>query len=171
MTKLSKCRVCMHPDLEDIDAALTTGMSDTNAERRWGVSHDSIRRHRLNHLTAELRKASLQRRTERSGRSALERLEDLYGRTERLLDELQTAGATGQLLKALKETRDTLQVIARITGELDDSTKVQMVNVSASPEWLQIRQVILAELAPHPEAARAVAERLVELERPDGDAA
>lgn len=163
--KTPKCTVCTRADMQAIDEGLAAGLSDNALARQFGITRDSIRRHRVNHLTPALRRAAQQRRTASSTESALDRLEGLYERTGRLLDRIERAdGNPNTLIKAIKEARETLQVIARITGELDDSAKVQMIGITASPEWLVAREAMLRALLPYPEAAQAVAASVAQIE-------
>jgi hypothetical protein len=54
----------------------------------------------------------------------------------------------------------TLETIAKITGELNERPVVNVLNVAASPEWIELRSRILAALEPHPDARLAVAAAL-----------
>jgi hypothetical protein len=58
-------------------------------------------------------------------------------------------------LAAIREARGTLELLARLQGELQDTTTVNVL--VASPEWLSLRGAILAALEPYPAARAAVA--------------
>jgi hypothetical protein len=44
-------------------------------------------------------------------------------------------------------------LLAKLLGELDERP---VVNLTLSPEWLELRAVIIGALEPHPEAREAV---------------
>ena len=71
------------------------------------------------------------------------------------------AGQGQQALAILKEMRGQLETIGRATGELD-TRPVTVVNLQTSPEWIEIRGLLLAALRPYPEAAVA-ASRVLQL--------
>lgn len=56
-----------------------------------------------------------------------------------------------------------MELLAKLTGELDERPQVNVLNVSASPEWLGIQSSMLEALAPYPEARTAVAGALTDL--------
>src|SRR5918998_159300 len=77
-------------------------------------------------------------------------------RTNHLPETLAKAEEAGELrtaLGAIREARGNLELLARLLGELDERPTV---NLSISPEWLELRAVIVTALEPHPEALRAV---------------
>jgi hypothetical protein len=59
-------------------------------------------------------------------------------------------------LGAIREARGNLELLAKLLGELDE----RPVNVLLSPEWLNLRTVIVTALEPHPEARGAVLEAI-----------
>ncbi len=56
-------------------------------------------------------------------------------------------------LAAIREARGNLELIGEVTKELD---RTPTFNLHLSPEWLELRAVIVTALDPHPEALRAV---------------
>lgn len=139
-----------------------TGVTLRDAARRFGLSKDSVSRHKA-HVSQAL--ATVVAEREQAGaRSALDRLEDLYDRASRVLDAAESEGKATLTLQAVKELRGIVETLAKVTGELDESPKVAVLNVASSAEWVATRAAMLDALQPYPEAARAVAARLVELE-------
>jgi hypothetical protein len=92
--------------------------------------------------------------------TALERIEDLYTRARAVLDAAESEGKASLSLAAIREARGLVETLAKITGELDERSTMQVVNVMTSPEWVAIRLAVMEELAAFPEAAAAVAARL-----------
>ena len=150
------CSICSHPDRTLIDQEIVLGKSQRKIGADFEVSRDAVSRHSANHLSPALRKA-MSRRESGGPTKALDRLEALYSRGEAILDQSDADGKPVISLAAMKELRATLEVIARITGELDDRPSVQILNVASNPEWVALRTALMAALAPHPAAAEAVA--------------
>lgn len=132
----------------------------------FGLKPDAIRRHRIAHVTPAL--VSLA--GGRAGAiSALDRLEELYGKARDVLDAAEEGGRLTLPLAAIKELRSLIELLARITGELDERPVQQTVNILTSPEWLRVQAAMLDALKPHPAARIAVAERLMTLDAHESD--
>jgi hypothetical protein len=84
----------------------------------------------------------------------------LQRRAESILRTSETAGDLKIALAAIRELRGVLEIMARMAGELRDTPNV---NLLISPEYQNLRQLIVEALAPYPEARRAVAQVLREL--------
>ncbi len=159
------CTACAHPDRKAIDEALITGLPLREISRRWGVSKDAASRHRK-HVTPALARVVSRRRADAGPESALDRLEELYGRASVVLEAAEREGQASLSLAAIRELRGIVEMLARITGELDDRPQLNVLNVHATPEWLATRDAMLGALSPYPDAARAVAARLQGIEAP-----
>lgn len=157
------CGVCSHDERRDIEAAIVSGKSRRAVASQYGLSKDGVARHEANHLSPAL-KGVVTKREVAGATSALDRLEHLYGRASRVLDAAEAEGKASLSLAAVRELRGLVETLARITGELDDSPKVAVVNLSSSAEWQTTRAAMLDVLREYPDAGRAVAARLVELE-------
>lgn len=157
----AECKVCSHPDRAAIEAAITGGLSNTQAGIRWGMSKDSVRRHKDAHLSPALRAVAAGRESAGAVK-ALDRLEALYAKASRVLDAAEAEGKASLSLAAIRELRGIVELLARVTGELDERPTVQVLNVAATPEWDALRGLVLAALRPYPDAGRAVALALTE---------
>lgn len=153
---MSRCGGCAHPEREALDAALVSGQTDTAVAERFGLTRDAVGRHRRGHLSPALKAVAAERETA-GARTALDRLEALHDRAERVLAAAEAEGKAALSLQAIRELRSTVELIAKLTGELDDRPQVQVLNVTASPEWDALRGVVLTALRPFPDAGRAVA--------------
>jgi hypothetical protein len=138
---------------------------------RFDTSHMAVRRHK-EHLSGKLVKAA-ERREERHADSLVDQLDTLLSRAKALLDEVFPENRqNGQVVKprdvaaALREMRETLLLMGRMTGQLkgDGATVNVGIGVLSSPEWGQITAVVTGALLPYPDA-RAVAEALADLAR------
>ena len=146
------CTVCTHPEREAIDQALIDGESTGKISGRYRtIDERALRRHRSNHLPATLSKAHEAEEVARAD-NLLGRVEDLQARTLAILEAAEETGELRTALGAIREARGNLELLAKLLGELDE----RPVNVLISPEWLELRAVIVTALEPHPEARGAV---------------
>ena len=75
---------------------------------------------------------------------------------DRALDILERAEKAGDLrtaLAAISQARGNLELLGKLAGELDERP---VVNLNVSPEWLELRTVIVKVLESHPAAHGAV---------------
>lgn len=164
----SRCLCCTSPSRDEIDRRLSSGASNVAIAEEFGMSRDSVRRHKDRHLAPAIRSA-MTRHESRTGETAVSRLEALYMKAEGILDRAEEMGQNALALSAMKELRATVELLARLTGELDTRPQVT-VNLVQSPEWQALQQRILGALAPFPEARLALASSLqVEGEVVDDD--
>lgn len=154
------CSVCTHPDSEDVDAALVSKTPYRVIAERSGLSITSISRHKNNHMPMDLVSLHL---NGADPMTVLSRLERLAARIEVWLEAFNTGKRSPQqFFAASKELRQTLELIAKITGEMRDQPQT-VVNIASSNEWREILGTILAALAPYPEQRTIVAQSLKEL--------
>jgi hypothetical protein len=154
------CTVCRHPERAIIDGALVAAEPFRVVANRTGLSDTALFRHKTNHIPASLTSA---------GRAVeISRADDLLAQVhhlrERALALLDTAEAAGDLkiaLQGIREARNCIELLARLEGELEDRTKV---NIFVAPDWLELRAAIAAALRPFPEASDAVASALIRVE-------
>lgn len=154
------CTVCRHSDRRTMELAVTRGEEVAAVSRRFaGVSDDSLRRHMASHARKAMVMASaaIGRRDLASGLGLTEEASDLYDRTVRILDEAERAKKLPVALLAIREARGNLELLGKFTGKIKPETQV---NVLVMPEWLSLRDRILAALEAHPAALAAVQEAM-----------
>ncbi len=156
------CNVCTHSEREAIDRALVGGCVQRDITRRYGIPKDSVNRHKAGHISPALVKAA-ERREEERAESLLDRIEELCGEARQVLEATKTDRKHATSILAIRELRACFELIGKITGELQDRPTVA-INILQSPDWLEVRDVLLAALAPHPEARAAVGSALLALE-------
>jgi len=172
------CLACTHPKRSEIDEAILQGQPNSRIGIESGLGEHVIRRHKRVHLLPTLVGA----RTAREKLNArapvkavlveverphdlLEMVDDLYSRARGLLDKAEGAGKYGPAASAIRESTRLCELLARLTGELQSGTTINaQVNVTASPEWITLRRVVLEAVWPFPQARAALGEALASLE-------
>lgn len=159
-----RCTVCSHPEKEAIDEALVGGAAFPALAALYRVSDDALGRHKANHLPAKLVMAE-QAAEVAEADDLLDQVKGLQGRAYGILDKAEGAGDLRTALGAIREARGNLELLAKLLGELDERP---VLNVLISPEWIELRAVIVGALDAHPDAQGAV---LRAIEAADNDRA
>ncbi len=147
-----RCTVCDHPESHGIDEALVTGAPYRSVARRFELSESAVYRHKTEHLPAHLLKA---REVEEVAQAdhLLEQVRNLQAHALNILERAEKAGDLRTALAAIYQARGNLELLGKLAGELDERP---VVNLNVSPEWLELRAVIVGALEPHPAAHGAV---------------
>ena len=158
------CTVCDHPDREAIDRALVGGASNRSVASLHDASEAAVRRHKGKHLPAKLVLAEKAAEVAEAD-TLLDQVRGLQGRAFAILEKAEETGELRTALGAIREARGNLELLAKLLGELDERP---VVNLNVSPEWLELRAVIVGALEPHPQALSAVVGALSEAGAEDG---
>jgi hypothetical protein len=146
------CTICEHSDREAIDEALVGGASNRSLASLYDVSEAAVRRHKGKHLPAKLVMAQAAEEVAQAD-TLLGQVRDLQSRTLAILEAAEETKQHRTALGAIREARSNLELLAKLLGELNERPQV---NLLISPEWLELRAVIVTALEPHPEALRSV---------------
>ena len=157
----NRCTVCDHEQRADIDGDLVRGEGSTrDIAGRFGASKSAVDRHKQDHLPVLLAKAT-EAATIANADDLLAEVERLRGETMGILETAKGAKDLRTALAAIREARESLTLVAKLLGELKEGPTV---NVTISTAWVEVRSVLVAALAPYPEARAVVAEELARLE-------
>jgi hypothetical protein len=147
------CTVCTHPEREEIARSLVAAESTAEISGRYRtIGERAVRRHRANHLPAKLVMAEKAAEVAEAD-NLLDQVGDLQQRALAILDKAEEAGELRTALSAIREARGNLELLAKLLGELDERP---VVNLHISPEWLELRAVIVGALEPYTDARVAV---------------
>jgi hypothetical protein len=155
-----KCTVCEHEKVEEINRLLLKGVSLRNIAKQYSVSAASLHRHKDGHLPAKLVKAQEAREIAKAD-SLLDQVTELRDKALSILDKAEQAGDLRTALQGVREAKGCLELLARLQGELQERTTV---NVLVNPQWITLRTVILKALDGYPDARHTVARALQEVE-------
>src|SRR5215212_7484877 len=147
-----RCTVCDHPEKQAIEEALVSGAPYRSVAKRAGLSESAVYRHKTEHLPTHLLKA---KEVEEAARAddLLDQVRHLQAHALGILDRAEKAGDLRTALAAISQARGNLELLGKLAGELDERP---VVNLHVSPEWMELRTVIVGALEPHPAAHRAV---------------
>lgn len=146
------CTVCVHPDREAIEDALMSSVANRRIAAQYAVSEQAVRRHKASHISATLARATEAGEIARAD-DLLEQVRDLQARTLAILEAVEYTAEHKTALSAIKESRANLELLLKLSGELDERPQI---NVLVSAEWLELRAVIIGALEAHPQARESV---------------
>ena len=147
-----RCSICHHEGLEGINRALVEGIAFPVLVAKYRVSKDALSRHKANHLPATLVKAQEAREVARAD-DLLDEVRSLQARALTILDRAERVGDLRTALRAIKEARGNLELLAKLMGQIDERPQVLL---HLSQEWLELRATIVGALEGHQEAKEAV---------------
>ena len=147
-----RCTVCDHDEHHAINVALVQRDSYRNIAERYGLSVSALSRHTKEHLPKLLVKARDAVEVAEAD-SLLARIEALQSKTIDALEAVEEERNYPVLLGAVREARANLELIGRVTKELEATPTL---NIHLNPEWVELRTVIVTALEPHPAARDAV---------------
>jgi hypothetical protein len=147
-----RCTVCDHAEKHIIDKVLVSSGPYRSVAKRFGLSESAVYRHKSEHLPAYLLKAKEVEEVAKAD-DLLEQVRNLQAHALDILERAEKAGDLRTALAAISQARGNLELLGKLAGELDERP---VVNLNVSPQWLELRAVIVGALEPHPAAHTAV---------------
>ena len=174
-SRTGRCRGCNHPERVRIERLLAAGASIKGAARKFAIDYHALRRHWINHVSADARAAYIA-----GAGVAKDQLEEVVAdESLALIDHYRIVrgglykgfGAASEIgdgnALALLAGRlhENLRDCARLTGELQQGPLLNVQNnVSVGPDYARAMAVIVSAVAPYPEAREAVIAALRDLD-------
>jgi hypothetical protein len=146
------CTVCAHPEHHAINVALVNRDPYRNITQRYGVSKYALTRHTKEHLPKLLLKAKDAVEVAEAD-DLLSRLEALQSRTLAVLEAVEGTENYSIALAAIREARSNLELIGRLTKELESAPTL---NLYLNPQWLELRALIVRAIEPFPDARASI---------------
>lgn len=153
---MRKCTICSHPEVDKINEALVRGDGYRTISRTFSVSEHALKRHAKNHLPKTLAKAKSAKEIANAD-NLLEKIKNLQEKTLNILRKAEEKGDLKVCLNAIREARENIELLAKLQGELQEGT---IINIWENPEWQNVLCIILEELEGYPEIKLRIKERL-----------
>jgi hypothetical protein len=179
LKKGPQCQCCQHRELAGINLGLARGVSVRALARRYQVHRDALYRHQKNHLPPQLRASlivgshlvdiDLDKLRETESQSLLANLVNLRGRLFSSLDVAEECRDGTMLARIAGQLHNNLELTGKLLGDLA-SGHSSVTNILIAPQYVELRVGLVDALAPYPEAARAVAYVLHQIESKAADA-
>jgi hypothetical protein len=168
------CKTCGHEQRAAIDLGLAHRVPIRVLARKFGLTQQSIFRHKRRHLSPQM-KAALQRAV-RPTKVDLEQLR--HTESENLIQHVvaqrarlyvlgDKAEAVGDLRAAAMvhgRLTSNLELSAKLLGELRTASVTVTQNILVTPQYNEARAALIRALRPFPEARKAVVQVLHSVE-------
>lgn len=148
------CSICAHERCEQITHDILSGRPYKDITEEYGFSAATISRHKQ-HCTAQMLRSVETIDITEPG-VVMRRVMELDQRADYLYREALKQKDLLNANRALKELREIAALYAKLTGELNTQAQVIHQHVHVNPEWVALRQTMLAALTPYPEARAAL---------------
>jgi len=156
------CSICTHARRFEIEELLATRRGTYRGiARSFAVSEDAVSRHVKSGHVGQLLALAADAERAAAADSLLDRIEGLQSQTLAILDSAEDQRTA---LSAIAQARRNLELIGEVTKELD---RAGTINLELSPEWVEIKAVLVTTLERFPDARDAVLSALEE-EVPNG---
>lgn len=119
------CQICNHPNRLEIDRELVKGISHSKIANQFGVDSQAVRRHGELHLSRQLVKSYEMRQAIESTGLVTE-IQDLLKRSKHILRRAERDDKLSLALGAIRETRGTLELMARICSTIFQIEQAQL---------------------------------------------
>ena len=119
------CKICNHSDRLSIDREIVQGKNRSAIARKYGLTHDNIDYHAKNHITRQLATA-MQRKETAESFDLLDKIETILSRTERIFKRNYDKEKDGLALKALSESRSTIELLAKIAAYMHEARAAEL---------------------------------------------
>lgn len=162
---MKTCSICAHPQHTQIDKALVSGHPLRDVAGQFNVSRSALSRHSC-HLPRLLAAAQEAEQVAAAG-TVLEQIQALHQRAAGILDSAERAGKLAVALSAIRECRATLELLGRLSGELQTGKNASLPPAAHSEsESAAIREKLLGKILGPPPVERMSDEELArEIER------
>ncbi len=148
------CTICTNAQRHAIDAALVEAAPNRRIAAQYAVSENAVRRHKAAHLPKALTMAA-----ERAGVAdaddLIAKLRGLEADARRIAEAAEQSKDLRTALAGVRELARIVELLAKLRGDLDESTKINVMNVG--PEALaSLRATLVARLADSTPAPHAI---------------
>lgn len=135
---MSQCQVCNlnKSDRLSAEKQVLAGGNISQISRELGVSSESLRNHMNNHVSRQLVKSVEMRQAIESAGLVTE-IQELLSRSKHILRRCERDGKLGVALGAIRETRGTLELMARICSTIFQIEQAQLSAQQMEQETVQ----------------------------------
>jgi hypothetical protein len=127
-----KCSICVHEKCSEIERFLLAGDSYRTVAQQFSVSRDAVVRHRRHIVTGGANSLQIEKIFE-SG-TLVEQLRDLTKEAQRLKGKAELSGDYRTALAAVRELARIVELVAKLSGELNERPEINVVNFQLDAE-------------------------------------
>lgn len=170
----TQCKTCHHPERAKIELGLAHRVPVRVLANKYGLTKESIFRHKNRHLTPQLRAAllkavrpseiDLEQLKHSESEGLLQHLVAQRARLYALSDQAETLGDLRAAAQLQGRLISNLELTAKLLGELRTASATVVTNILVSEEYHTLRAALIQALRPFADARQAVARVLQSVE-------
>ncbi len=175
---LTPCQGCKHLERARIERLLAAGASIKGTARKFAIDHHALRRHWINHVSADARAAyiagagatkdQLEAIVADESLALIDHYRIVRGSLYKGFGAASEVGDSNALALLAGRLHENFRDCGRLTGELQHSPLLNVQNnVLVNPDYSKAIARIVSAVAPYPEAREAVVAALRELDAAD----
>ena len=119
------CTICNHTDKEAINQELVNGTAFRHIAERTGTSTTALQRHKKEHMPVSLALAKEAGDVAQAD-DLLAKLVSLQDKALNILGQAEQCGDLRTALMAVREVRATMELVGKVTGELNNKREVDV---------------------------------------------
>jgi hypothetical protein len=178
-SRTGRCQGCNHLERVRIERLLAAGASIKATARKFAIDYHALRRHWINHVSAEARgayiagagvtKDQLEELVADESLALVDHYRIVRGALYKGLSAASEAGDGNALALLAGRLHENLRDSGRLTGELQRGPLLNIQNnVLVNPDYTKVIARIVSAVAPYPEAREAVITALRDLDAASG---
>jgi poly-D-alanine transfer protein DltD len=159
---MTQCTFCNHRDAAILERQIATKqLNQVQAAMIIGCNKSTISRHMANCVPKKIAEWV---KPKPAKEETINVVTQLVRSHEELLQLYQAARAKEDIhaaIKVLEAERRHLELVAKLTGQLQEATQVSFL---LNPQYLTLKQTLIRILEPHPELRQEVSQALIDAE-------
>jgi len=174
-SRTGRCQGCNHLERVRIERLLAAGASIKGTARKFEIDHDALRRHWINHVSAEARatyiagagatKDQLEAIVADESLALIDHYRIVRGALYKGFGAATELGDGNSLALLAGRLHENFRDCSRLTGELQHGPLLNIQNnLLISPDYTKAIARIVSAVAPYPEAREAVIAALRDLD-------
>lgn len=122
------CSICTHVERKKIESLLMRDVTYREISGKYPVTKSALDRHKSSHLRRKLIKAREAKEME-EGNNLLEQIRDLQKKALNILSKAESEKDYRAAIGAIREARGCIELLCKLSGQLDERPKVLMVQM------------------------------------------
>jgi hypothetical protein len=174
-SRTGRCQGCNHLERVRIERLLAAGASIKGTARKFEIDHHALRRHWINHVSAETRagyiagagatKDQLEEIVADESLALIDHYRIVRGSLYKRFSVASEVGDSNSLALLAGRLHENFRDCSRLTGELQHGPLLNIQNnLLISPDYTKAIARIVSAVAPYPEAREAVIAALRDLD-------
>ncbi len=158
---MTQCTFCNYRDAALLEEQIATKrITQVHAAKIVGCNKSTVSRHMRNCVPKKIAEFVKPEPAKEEALNVVNALTASHAKTLEILNDSLAEGERKTALIALQTEIKQLELTAKLTGQLNESSQV---NILMQPEFMKLKQIIIKTLEPYPDARLKLSEALTEI--------